>query len=1078
MEHPFASRDKVFGYQDMSTEEMDGFSFGSGVRSLISDDMFNSSSNSELVNFDSFSTWCNSPSVSDVLFAQYGLSTSQSMPFGAITSAHAPELRAATLPGLTRSFHDMESSYYGEERPSLQEMISQFDHSLDSVQLSGKRRRVANQKNGFPNLMNCTIPRSLSHSLDEKMLKALSLFLESSGSGEGILAQVWTPIKIGDQHVLSTCDQAYLLDPRLSQYREVSRKFTFASEANQCSFPGLPGRVFISGVPEWTSNVVYYKTDEYLRMKHAIDNEVRGSIAIPILEASGTTCCAVMELVTSKEKPNFDTEMDSVCRALQTVCCGWLQPEAVNLRTSASPRPQFLSSNQRDALAEIQDVLRAYREVSRKFTFASEANQCSFPGLPGRVFISGVPEWTSNVVYYKTDEYLRMKHAIDNEVRGSIAIPILEASGTTCCAVMELVTSKEKPNFDTEMDSVCRALQAVNLRTSASPRPQFLSSNQRDALAEIQDVLRAVCHAHRLPLALAWIPCSYGKGGKNQSGESCVLCVEETACYVNDTEMEGFVHVCLEHCLREKEGIVGRAFVSNKPLFSSDVKAYDISEYPLVQHARKYGLNAAVAIKLRSTYTGEDDYILELFLPVSMKGSLEQQLLLDSLSGTMQRICRTLRTVSDIGEAKKEVSKTGVLTACSGNFQTMLSDSELNSTRNIFSDMSSDKDSSGTGSQGTYEQEMSKARTPEKKKSTTEKNVSLSVLQQHFSGSLKDAAKSLGGEISTVSLRMDAFPLPDKRFLTLDFESNLAVCPTTLKRICRQHGIMRWPSRKINKVNRSLRKIQTVLDSVQGVEGGLKFDSTTGEFVAVCPFIKELDTQKDPVRGQEDTAQDTSFELLEAKSVDNAIKLEEDIIANVYNLKPLSGCAGSFVEVDASGQQWAWMAEQSGFNGNLSSQAIRCSGSINEPNQSMSCSMSGSSNGSGAVMLRSSSTSMDDSNQVRTQKSNSSESGSTTLTVKATYREDTIRFKFEPSLGCSQLYKEVGKRFKLQEESFQLKYLDDEEEWVMLVTDSDLQECLEILYGMGKHTVKFLVRDLPAPIGSSAGSNCYLGTGL
>ncbi|XP_022574041.2 protein NLP8 isoform X1 [Brassica napus] len=925
MEQPFSSRDKVFGYQDISPEEMDGFSFGSGVRSLISDDMFNSSSNSELVNFDSFSTWCNSPSVSDVLFAQYGLSTSQSMPFGAITSAHAPELRAATLPGLTRSFHDMESSYYGEERPSLQEMISQFDHSLDSVQLSGKRRRVANQKNGFPNLMNCTIPRSLSHSLDEKMLKALSLFLESSGSGEGILAQVWTPIKIGDQHVLSTCDQAYLLDPRLSQYREVSRKFTFASEANQCSFPGLPGRVFISGVPEWTSNVVYYKTDEYLRMKHAIDNEVRGSIAIPILEASGTTCCAVMELVTSKEKPNFDTEMDSVCRALQ----------------------------------------------------------------------------------------------------------------------------------------------AVNLRTSASPRPQFLSSNQRDALAEIQDVLRAVCHAHRLPLALAWIPCSYGKGGKNQSGESCVLCVEETACYVNDTEMEGFVHVCLEHCLREKEGIVGRAFVSNKPLFSSDVKAYDISEYPLVQHARKYGLNAAVAIKLRSTYTGEDDYILELFLPVSMKGSLEQQLLLDSLSGTMQRICRTLRTVSDIGEAKKEVSKTGVLTACSGNFQTMLSDSELNSTRNIFSDMSSDKDSSGTGSQGTYEQEMSKARTPEKKKSTTEKNVSLSVLQQHFSGSLKDAAKSLGGEISTVSLRMDAFPLPDKRFLTLDFESNLAVCPTTLKRICRQHGIMRWPSRKINKVNRSLRKIQTVLDSVQGVEGGLKFDSTTGEFVAVCPFIKELDTQKDPVRGQEDTAQDTSFELLEAKSVDNAIKLEEDIIAN-----------GSFVEVDASGQQWAWMAEQSGFNGNLSSQAIRCSGSINEPNQSMSCSMSGSSNGSGAVMLRSSSTSMDDSNQVRTQKSNSSESGSTTLTVKATYREDTIRFKFEPSLGCSQLYKEVRKRFKLQEESFQLKYLDDEEEWVMLVTDSDLQECLEILYGMGKHTVKFLVRDLPAPIGSSAGSNCYLGTGL
>lgn len=57
---------------------------------------------------------------------------------------------------------------------------------------------------------------------------------------------------------------------------------------------------------------------------------------------------------------------------------------------------------------------------------------------------------------------------------------------------------------------------------------------------------------------------------------------------------------------------------------------------------------------------------------------------------------------------------------------------------------------------------MSKARTPEKKKNTTEKNVSLSVLQQHFSGSLKDAAKSLGGEIFIFSQKMDVFLVTDE----------------------------------------------------------------------------------------------------------------------------------------------------------------------------------------------------------------------------------------------------------------------------------------------------------------------------
>jgi hypothetical protein len=200
---------------------------------------------------------------------------------------------------------------------------------------------------------------------------------------------------------------------------------------------------------------------------------------------------------------------------------------------------------------------------------------------------------------------------------------------------------------------------------------QCLSNNKRAALTEIVDVLRSVCHAHRLPLALTWIPCFYTEGTRNEttriqikegnsnSREKNILCIEESACYITDRAMEGFVHACIEHPLEEGKGVAGKALQSNHPFFYSDVKTYDISEYPLVHHARKFNLNAAVAIRLRSTYTNNDDYILEFFLPINMKGSSEQQLLLDNLSGTMQRICKSLRTVSGAELSEMESSQAG-----------------------------------------------------------------------------------------------------------------------------------------------------------------------------------------------------------------------------------------------------------------------------------------------------------------------------------------------------------------------------------------------------------------------------------
>ncbi|KAL5543213.1 hypothetical protein UlMin_010923 [Ulmus minor] len=895
------------------------------------------------MNFDTYAGWGNSSSVADQMPAAYGMSSFPSASYAPLDTLNFAEQSTGVIPASEGggNFTIPKSSFNFGDKIVFQQGDTPFGFSAHS---NDPNETVTKQNNGSleqnnEDIVDSTMYRSIRCSLDERMLKALSLFKESAGGG--ILAQVWVPMKRGDQLVLSTSEQPYLLDHMLAGYREVSRMYMFAAEGKPGGFAGLPGRVFMSRVPEWTSNVGYYNRSEYVRVEHAFNHQVRGSIALPI----------------------FD------------------------------PDPNI-----------------------------------------------------------------------------------------SCCAVLELVTTKEKSNFDTEIDIVCHALQAVNLRTSPPHRlvPQCLSKNQKDALAEIIDVLRAVCHAHSLPLALTWIPCCLAlrandvrvqvKEGKTGSNEKCILCIEETACYVNNRLMQGFAHACVEHHLEEGQGLAGKALQSNQPFFFPDVKTYDITEYPLVHHARKYGLNAAVAIRLRSIYTGDCDYILEFFLPVNMKGASEQQLLLNNLSGTMQRICKSLRTVSDVdlvGSGYNTIPKRPVSDFPSlsrGSSQMELSETDLNSVDRMLSN-ASDQRNEGAGADGVHEQVISGVRRPaEKKRSTAEKTVSLSVLQQYFSGSLKDAAKSIG------------------------------VCPTTLKRICRQHGIARWPSRKINKVNRSLKKIRTVLDSVKGVEGGLKFDPTTGGLVPGGSITHEFDMGKSlffsentPPSQNSDPASQTTGSITPCIGEISSIKLEEDEMdGGMFNPNSYEVGLRSYLphacprqgSIDSCPAKESRRWGQKNCTSKLGMDTVgNKEDGTTEHNQPASSSMTDSSNGCGSMMNGSSSSSQSFEECKHPKAKASCVDGESKIIVKATYKEDMVRFKFDTSGGCLQLYEEIAKRFKLQNGTFQLKYLDDEEEWVMLVNDMDLQECLEILDEVGTHSVKFLVRDVPYAVGSSGSSNCFLGGG-
>lgn len=145
-------------------------------------------------------------------------------------------------------------------------------------------------------------------------------YIKDFSINKDVLIQLWVPVIRAGRQVLTTYDQPFSLDlkcQRLANYRAISIKYYFSAEEDSKDVAGLPGRVFLGKAPEWTPDVQFFRSDEYPRVDHAQQYDVRGTLAVPVFEQGSRTCLGVIEVVMMTQKLKYRSELESVCKALE-----------------------------------------------------------------------------------------------------------------------------------------------------------------------------------------------------------------------------------------------------------------------------------------------------------------------------------------------------------------------------------------------------------------------------------------------------------------------------------------------------------------------------------------------------------------------------------------------------------------------------------------------------------------------------------------------------------------------------------------------------------------------------------------
>jgi hypothetical protein len=460
-------------------------------------------------------------------------------------------------------------------------------------------------------------------------------------------------------------------------------------------------------------------------------------------------------------------------------------PGAAPMRSAAGPAPGLLATRGQPFTVSASsncDALAAFRYASTHYAFAPDvpaAHAAGLPvGVPGRVFVSGRAELSPDVQLYDRRQYPRLPDAVQCGIRGTLAMPVFDDAAASPqhrrrpAAVIELATSREDVEWGAVIGRISDAFGAAQLSTCATARvdaaaaaawaPPPLGARSGGAVASL--VARAA-GTPGIAFAQAWRLCAPPPRPQRDDGAAAASpappCLQAWtlphACAPGaaSAALGAFRAQCCDTPLCEGQGLPGVALARGAAEWTGAGEAFDIATYPLIHFAQAAGLRSGCALRLElPADDGGGAVVVECLSCQAARDAAGAAALLAAFNGILAALAAAAEQAG-LAPAKLATRKRSTAQHAPQPAQPPPPQAAYAPAG------ASDEDDCDDGDDG-EEEEPARGGAAAAAKRT----LSREVLYDHFRFGLKEASE------------------------------RLEMCPTTLKRICRTHGVARWPSRK------------------------------------------------------------------------------------------------------------------------------------------------------------------------------------------------------------------------------------------------------------------------------------------